>query len=512
MVLSDEEPRSRVKLPGDSVVKLTLQLGGPTAAAASSPKYQADYQPSAGSSPEDDESFSPASQSTSLPKPRGRPSKLSGSPLTKEERELKKLGVAQRREKREMARREKAWREMEEAEKNEEESGEEDGSEEEEEAYGGILGEGGREVGERKVEEDDRSRWERARDQAEQNALRDFALSVASPSTPSATLPESLTPLPLDPSTLTPFSPHSLSLALLHRPTRASFSQLTTQSSSSVLETQIQPPTPLSELFQNISARTALTPDDIYFIFTKRHIITDFSSVPSPPSVSLPSASDSASGLGRTSTPSRGGNQWSSRKRSSQMASATLAGSSSSRPHNEDPHSTPAVVIPKAYRIHWDAEVRAHVEKYKAKEYLQLKPERLQWSLFLVTRYGVEPPPPAPEMTAEISNDGGGKPGPSSGELTGSVKLVGPEKSWTPAATFVPSPHVNGTHSPQVLDREEASEPEEPVSDEEVDVVEEAEYEEPAKTRSQITTKKMRRRKRPDFDCGSKEDNRDGRG
>ncbi|KAK4698548.1 hypothetical protein P7C70_g7725, partial [Phenoliferia sp. Uapishka_3] len=250
MVLSDDEPRPRVKLPGDSVVKLTLRLGGPTAAAASSSKHQADYQPSAGSSSEDDESFSPASQSTSLPKPRGRPSKVSGAPLTKEERELKKLGVAQRREKREMARREKAWREMEEAEKNAEESEEEEGSEEEEEAYGGILGEEEREVGERKPEEEDRRRWERARDQAEQNALRDFALSVASPSTPSAALPESLTPLPLDLSSSTPFSPHSLSLALLHRPTRASFPQLPTQSSSSVLEAQSQPPTPFSEPFQ----------------------------------------------------------------------------------------------------------------------------------------------------------------------------------------------------------------------------------------------------------------------
>ncbi|KAK4695554.1 hypothetical protein P7C70_g8528, partial [Phenoliferia sp. Uapishka_3] len=148
---------------------------------------------------------------------------------------------------------------------------------------------------------------------------------------------------------------------------------------------------------------------------------------------------------------------------------------------NEDPHSTPAVVIPKAYRIYWDAEVvRAHVEKYEAKEYLQLKPERLQWSPFLVTRYGVEPPPPAPEMTADILNDGDDGTGPSGGELNGSVEPVGPEKSRTPAATFDPSPHVNGTHSPQVFDREEASEPEEPDSEEEVDVVEEAEYEEPA--------------------------------
>ena len=80
------------------------------------------------------------------------------------------------------------------------------------------------------------------------------------------------------------------------------------------------------------------------------------------------------------------------------MASATLAGSSSARPHESDDHFSAVPEIPTEYRIEWDpSEVRAHCEKYDSKDYLALKPDRLQWSPFLVTVFGVDPvsvPPP----------------------------------------------------------------------------------------------------------------------
>lgn len=124
-----------------------------------------------------------------------------------------------------------------------------------------------------------------------------------------------------------------------------------------------------------------MTPEDIHYVLTERNMITDLSA---PPPSSAPSPEPKAS-------TSRGHNQWTARKRANKVATATLAGSSSRQPHHDDPHGSPAVVLPSTYRIHFDrAEVEALVEKNAKKGYLELKPEKLQWSPFLVTRgYGL---------------------------------------------------------------------------------------------------------------------------
>lgn len=146
------------------------------------------------------------------------------------------------------------------------------------------------------------------------------------------------------------------------------------------------------------------------------------------------------------------------------MASATLAGSSSSRPHESDAHSELVPPIPSAYRIAWDPDVvRAHVERYDGKGYLRLRPERLQWSPFLVTRYGVDPPPAEPPSEPDVEPNA--EAGPSGEKRNGGdlAPPVGP--------TFDPSRHVNGTNG------HVAVEVEEPESDDEGSVrVEEAEY------------------------------------
>lgn len=88
-------------------------------------------------------------------------------------------------------------------------------------------------------------------------------------------------------------------------------------------------------------------------------------------------------------------NQFTARKKlpPTQIGEATLAGSSSRQPHI-DPHATPPPVIPVDYEIIVDrSRVQAYIDKWEAKEYLQLRPDHLQWSPFLVTRgYGVDVP------------------------------------------------------------------------------------------------------------------------
>lgn len=161
-----------------------------------------------------------------------------------------------------------------------------------------------------------------------------------------------------------------------------------------------------------ISAKTAMTPEDIHYVLSYRNMITDLS-VPPPSSAPSPEAKTSAS---------RGHNQWTVRKRANKVANATLAGSSSRQPHHDDPHASPAVLVPVTYRIQFDRpQVEALVEKNASKGYLELKPDQLQWSPFLVTRgygLGVQVGSTAKDPVTEVQSVGalGGAEGGPSGE------------------------------------------------------------------------------------------------
>lgn len=135
-----------------------------------------------------------------------------------------------------------------------------------------------------------------------------------------------------------------------------------------------------------------MTHDDIFFILRERNLIVDFDKVQPP---DPPAKSDKAHGTAspQRSGHSRTGTNWTIRKRSQQFATARVEGSSSRKPHIvEDPHGIPTMPIPTNYKISFDPdEVAVQVEKWRKKDYITLKPDRLQWTPFLVSRgYGLD--------------------------------------------------------------------------------------------------------------------------
>jgi len=145
-----------------------------------------------------------------------------------------------------------------------------------------------------------------------------------------------------------------------------------------------------------ISAATAVMREDVYTILRDHDMIDDLDAPPEDrlrrqqrlalDGVASPGGAEPAA---RPKQP----NQWTRKKTSANKpAHATLAGSSASQPH-DDHHIPPPPVIPSRYRIEFDGAVIARlVNKNAAKGYRQLRPDRLRWSPFLVTRYGVEVP------------------------------------------------------------------------------------------------------------------------
>lgn len=254
-----------------------------------------------------------------------------------------------------------------------------------------------------------------------------------------------------------------------------------------------------------ISAKTALTPEDIYFVLSERDMITDLAaiSLPLPDTLVSSSLADPARPSSAAGTRTSSGNQWAPRKRSNKMATATIAGSSSSRPHQDDLHETPPVIIPQSYRIHWAPDVvRAHVEKWAAKNYLQLKPDKLQWSPFLFTRYGVEPPLATPAAVAgQAASEANAVAGPS-GAAVGPANGLGTTNSEA-ANGFAPHPvaDANGStyaRSEAEVDHERLSSDESNYS--EVDDDDDEEALPPPVKRRRLSTDRPRRTglRRPD--------------
>ena len=146
-----------------------------------------------------------------------------------------------------------------------------------------------------------------------------------------------------------------------------------------------------------------MTFEDIVFVLRERSMLHDLAppSAPLPPSI-IPPATPIVEHRKPGRPPHTG--QFTARKKTPlPIAEATLAGSSSRQPHH-DPHAAPSTIIPTHYRIVVDLTVvRTFLERWEAKEYLQLRPEQLQWSPFLVTRgYGLDLP------VGSIAKDPGG--------------------------------------------------------------------------------------------------------
>ena len=142
-------------------------------------------------------------------------------------------------------------------------------------------------------------------------------------------------------------------------------------------------------LINDICTATSIVPDEVYYILKTYNLIE------ATPDPALASLANGLSALNSPATPvlaanGRGvsyGNQHTRRK---QLQAASRAASKAS------------TTIPDAYTILYAdpdkrREMQAHLDKYDAKGFLTLKPDRLQWTPFLVTR-GIQPA----EMTEEV--------------------------------------------------------------------------------------------------------------
>lgn len=126
---------------------------------------------------------------------------------------------------------------------------------------------------------------------------------------------------------------------------------------------------------------------------------------PSTPLASEPlNGQESTTAQNNKTTQSRSfrGNQWTSRKRNSGTNRSARATSATNRPkassaavgtgggggHGGHGHSHHApLVIPARYEIHFDKQVVSdYLEKNRRKDWIRLRPDRLKWTPFLVTR------------------------------------------------------------------------------------------------------------------------------
>ena len=151
-------------------------------------------------------------------KRRGRPPKHPRPPMTKEEHEANRLRIRERAEQRE---RDRALKDAAESDPDEDPD---DDDEEPEEPYGGILDLKDRVVGDRAPAEQDRKRWERARDEADTKALSEYSVA---PSTPIARVTTDDSPIEPPSEAESALDAHSLATALLaHRPAPTSLAAI----------------------------------------------------------------------------------------------------------------------------------------------------------------------------------------------------------------------------------------------------------------------------------------------
>ena len=143
-------------------------------------------------------------------------------------------------------------------------------------------------------------------------------------------------------------------------------------------------------LFTDITQATAMTNDDVLYVLREQDMIS------TPDSVS-----------GRMRAPATA--KYKSRDGSS-VAATTPRGGSSRRGRGGGPAADrktkeDALAVPSEYRIHLDRDyINAHIKNYEAKNYVKVKPEKLKWTPFLVTRAVTQPPVPAASASHDRVN------------------------------------------------------------------------------------------------------------
>ncbi|PWN30145.1 hypothetical protein BDZ90DRAFT_247738 [Jaminaea rosea] len=157
---------------------------------------------------------------------------------------------------------------------------------------------------------------------------------------------------------------------------------------------------------EDICKATAMTADDVHYVLREQDMIVEYdgesSTLPSAAasSLRLPAtlkykSRDGAGGDGSTtSTPQPPRRRGRGGGRARATAAANAAKSKSG-----------ANALPTSYRIHFDrAYVVAHLKNYESKGYMKVRPERLRWTPFVMTRGAGVPPASALGLVAGASD------------------------------------------------------------------------------------------------------------
>lgn len=131
---------------------------------------------------------------------------------------------------------------------------------------------------------------------------------------------------------------------------------------------------------ENISSGTAMTPEDIYYVLKEQDMIIDYSTQSAsraPATLKYKSREGVAGQADNTAGPKQ--------RRGRPRGGAGAARAAAAQKGKENAHA-----IPTDYRIHFDrAYVIAHLKNYEHKGYMKVKPEKLRWTPFVVSRANI---------------------------------------------------------------------------------------------------------------------------
>ncbi|CAO1630957.1 unnamed protein product [Parajaminaea phylloscopi] len=129
----------------------------------------------------------------------------------------------------------------------------------------------------------------------------------------------------------------------------------------------------------DISAGTAMTPEDIYYVLKEQDMIIDYSGHHSRAPATLKYKS-------RDGFSSQSSKDAEAPKRKGR----TRGGGGAARAAAAQKGKESAGAVPTDYRIHFDREyVQAHLRNYEAKGYVKVRPDKLRWTPFVVSRAGL---------------------------------------------------------------------------------------------------------------------------
>lgn len=135
---------------------------------------------------------------------------------------------------------------------------------------------------------------------------------------------------------------------------------------------------------EDICKATAMTPQDVYYVLREQDMIVEYDGQASRAPATLKYKSRegaAASGSGEASSQPATAPP---RRRGGGRGGARVRGSGAANKGKGDD-----TAVPTSYSIHFDRDyVVAHLKNYENKGYMKVKPERLRWTPFVMTRAG----------------------------------------------------------------------------------------------------------------------------